>query len=145
MLVKKIHQIEKLIHPYQPYSYFSLFFRDPSSHLGYSKVPLSETLPETSIPSEKDIERSLQRGKHFLTVHVLTSIFILGSSLIVMLIVVFSDRQTMQSRVAFPIDYLIYIFLPLLGLTLGLSVLLVRPYHRCDCSGGEIPTGNAIV
>lgn len=105
-------------------------------------MPLSEV---ENVPTDKDIERSRQRGKHFLTVHVLTSIFVLGTSLIVMLIIVFSWPEMMQAKVAFNLNYLIYVFLPLLGLSLALSVLLVRPYHRCDCSGGEIPGGNMIV
>jgi len=131
------------------YALWSMFVpvgysRDPSSHLGYTKVPLGELFPETS-PTDKDIERSRQRGKHFLTIHVLTSIFILGSSLIAMLIIVFTNFETMQSKVVFPLEYLTYLFLPLLGLSLAISILLVRPYHRCDCSGGEIPSGNVIV
>ena len=126
------------------WTFFVFIFRDPSSHLGYTKVPLGELYPETS-PTDKDIERSRQRGKHFLTIHVLTSIFILGSSLIAMLIIVFTNFETMQSKVVFPLEYLTYLFLPLLGLSLAISILLVRPYHRCDCSGGEIPSGNVIV
>ncbi len=62
-----------------------------------------------------------------------------------MLVIVFTSRKAMQAKVFFPLDYLIYIFLPTLGLSLTFSVLLVRPYHRCDCSGGEIPSGNIIV
>ena len=112
--------------------------------MGYTKVPLAEMYPEVP-PTEKDIERSRIRGKHFLTIHVLTSIFILGSSLIAMLIIVFTSYDSMQSKVIFPLEYLTYVFLPLLGLSLAISILLVRPYHRCDCSGGEIPSGNVIV
>jgi len=131
------------------YALWSMFVpvgysRDPSSHLGYTKVPLGEMFPETA-PTDKDVDRSRQRGKHFLTIHVLTSIFILGSSLIAMLIIVFTSHEVMQSKVVFPLDYLTYLFLPLLGLSLAISLLLVRPYHRCDCSGGEIPSGNVIV
>ena len=125
-----------------------LIHRDPSAHLGYTKVPLSDTVPadDDSGPiTNQDIERSRQRAKHFLTIHVLGSIFLLGTSLIIMLIIVFTSQETMQEKVFFPLDYIIYIFLPMLGLSLGISVLLVRPYHRCDCSGGEVPSGNVIV
>ena len=111
-------------------------------------MPLSDTVPadDDSGPiTNQDIERSRQRAKHFLTIHVLGSIFLLGTSLIIMLIIVFTSQETMQEKVFFPLDYIIYIFLPMLGLSLGISVLLVRPYHRCDCSGGEVPSGNVIV
>lgn len=122
-------------------------FRDPSGHLGYTKVPLNDNLPASAelSPTDKDIDRSRKRGKHFLTTHVLSSIFILGTSLITMFIIVFTAQTEMQPKVIFPLEYLTYLFLPLLGFSLGASVLLVRPYHRCDCSGGEIPSGNAIV
>lgn len=132
------------------YGLWSLFVpvgyaRDPSAHLGYTKVALEDTLPEAEIPTEKDVERSRQRAKHFLTVHVMSSGIILGSSLIFLLIYVFTNRELMQQRVAFNLDLLVYLFLPLLGLSLAFLVLLVRPYHRCDCSGGERPSGNVIV
>ena len=42
-----------------------------------------------------------------------------------------SDGLNNQS--SFDLGYLNTIFLPLLGLSLGLSFLLVRPYHRCEC------------
>ena len=35
--------------------------------------------------------------------------------------------------------------LPTMLISLGLAVLTVRPYHRIDCSGGEVPKGNIIV
>ena len=96
-------------------------------------------------PTVADIESSKERAKHFLTVHVFSSIFILGTSIIVMLILVFTSPDLMSERVSFPTIWLTYLFLPILGLSLGASVILVRPYHRCDCSGGEIPSGNIIV
>jgi hypothetical protein len=100
-----------------------------------------EVLP----PTDKEIERSSERTKYFLTMHVLSSIFLLGTCLIIMLVIVFTSPTVMGSRVAFPLQMTTYLFLPILGLSLGLSVFLVRPYHRCDCSGGEVPEGNIIV
>merc|ERR1712018_136954 len=55
------------------YALWSLFLpvgyaKDPSAHLGYTKVPLSDTLPadDDSGPiTSQDIERSRQRAKHF--------------------------------------------------------------------------------
>ena len=118
------------------------FCRDPSTYLGYTKVPLAESLEP---PTEQDEEKSNDRTKHFLTIHLLSSIFILGTSLLVMTILVFTKPDLMADRVAFPSMWLTYLFLPILVLSLGISVLLVRPYHRCDCSGEKIPSGNIIV
>ena len=112
--------------------------------MGYTKVSLEDSFPE-DVPTEKEVERSRQRAKHFLTVHVMSSVVILGSSIIFLLIYVFTNEAEMQQRVAFNLDLLVYLFLPILGLALAFLVLLVRPYHRCDCSGGERPSGNVIV
>lgn len=120
------------------------YSRDPTSHLGYTKVPMMLDDPQLP-PSDKEIARGQARSKYFLTVHVLCSIFLVGGSLVLMLILVFTAQAEFQYQVAFPLTYLINIFLPILGLSLGLSVLLVRPYHRCDWSGGEVPSGNIIV
>ena len=86
------------------YGLWSLFVpvgyaRDPSAHLGYTKVSLEDTIPELEVPTEKEIERSRLRAKHFLTVHVMSSGIILGSSLIFLLIYVFTNRALMQQRV----------------------------------------------
>ena len=121
---------------------FVLHFRDPSTYIGYSKVPMNETIES---PNIKDIDRSKERAKHFLTIHVFSSIFILGTSLLVMLIMVFTSPDLSSEKVAFPLSWLTHFFLPILGLSLGASVLLVRCYHRCDWSGGEKPSGNIIV
>ena len=96
-------------------------------------------------PTDQEIERSGARAKYFLTMHVLCSVFVLGTSLIIMIALVFTHTEDMSARVNFPLNLLSYLFLPILGLSLGLSVLLVRPYYRCDCSGGEPPKGNIIV
>ena len=119
------------------------------------------------------------RSKYFLTMHILTSIFVLGVSLIFMLIIIHSNpahyyQQTILTPEVsltdrgvkyvnclmsmflifiefklfsyfFHLQILSYICVPILGLSLGTSVMLARPYHRCDCSGGEIPAGNIIV
>ena len=121
---------------------FMIHFRDPSTYIGYSKVPMNETIES---PNIKDIDRSKERAKHFLTIHVFSSIFILGTSLLVMLIMVFTSPDLSSEKVAFPLSWLTHFFLPILGLSLGASVLLVRCYHRCDWSGGEKPSGNIIV
>ena len=121
---------------------FVIHFRDPSTYIGYSKVPMNETIES---PNIKDIDRSKERAKHFLTIHVFSSIFILGTSLLVMLIMVFTSPDLSSEKVAFPLSWLTHFFLPILGLSLGASVLLVRCYHRCDWSGGEKPSGNIIV
>ena len=88
------------------------------------------------------------RSRYFLTAHTLSSIVILGSGLLATIIFVQTDpdgHNLSPVISAFDLDYLNTLFLPLLGLSLGLSLLTVRPYHRCECSGGEGPAGNAIV
>ncbi len=42
----------------------------------------------------------------------------------------FPAYQGVGERVFFDLNLLNTLFLPLLGLSLGLSVLLARPYHR---------------
>ena len=118
--------------------------RNPSFPLGYMKVPLMET---SAVTEEKEIERLRHRAKYFLSAHVLSSFFLVGGSFLVTLILVMTNPEyyDLNTQLIFTVDKLPLIFLPLLGLTLAFSVLLVRPYHRCDCSGGEPPSGNAIV
>ena len=45
----------------------------------------------------------------------------------------------------FPVSQLSYVFLPLLGLCLAVSLLLVRPFHRADRAEGEVLRGTIIV
>ena len=120
------------------------FNRNPSFPLGYTKVPLVEN---AAVTDEKEIDRLRHRGQYFLSAHVLSSFFLVGGAFLVTLILVMTSPEyyELNTHLIFSVDQLPLIFLPVLGLTLAFSVLLVRPYHRCDCSGGEPPTGNAIV
>jgi len=61
------------------------FNRNPSFPLGYTKVPMGETLATVD---EKEIERLRHRAKYFLSAHVLSSIFLVGGAFIVTLILV---------------------------------------------------------
>ena len=117
--------------------------RNPSFPLGYTKVPLGEIVST----DEKEIDRLRHRAKYFLSAHVLSSIFLVGGSFLIMLILVVTNAEyyDLNTQAIFSVEQLPLIFLPILGLTLAFSVLLVRPYHRCDCSGGETPSGNMIV
>jgi len=123
--------------------------RDPAAHFGYKKVAMilehTYTVNEEELVTEKDITRSRVRSKYFLTMHILTSIFVLGVSLIFMLIIIHSNPVHYYQQTILTPEILSYICVPILGLSLGTSVMLARPYHRCDCSGGEIPAGNIIV
>jgi hypothetical protein len=60
-------------------------------------------------------------------------------------VMTYPEYYDLNTHAIFSVEQLPLIFLPVLGLTLAFSVLLVRPYHRCDCSGGETPSGNMIV
>ena len=42
----------------------------------------------------------------------------------------------LNTLASFDLGYLNTVFLPLLGLSLGFSMLTVRPYHRCVVGGG---------
>lgn len=144
------------------YGIWSLFVpvgyhRDPESHLGYKKIPLfsptgshDSSLAHPAAERQhsltmRDIQRSQGRARYFLTAHIASSVFILGLSLLFVLIFVQVRGHEFALVVAFDLNLLNIVFLPLLGLSLGLSVLFVRPYHRCECSGGEAPQGNIIV
>merc|ERR1712110_882815 len=117
--------------------------------VGYKKVAMilehTYTVNEEELVTEKDITRSRVRSKYFLTMHILTSIFVLGVSLIFMLIIIHSNPVHYYQQTILTPEILSYICVPIIGLSLGTSVMLARPYHRCDCSGGEIPAGNIIV
>ena len=83
--------------------------------------------------------------RYFLTAHVASSLLLLGPAVLVTMILVQVYPEYSDRAAAFYPDRLNTLFLPLLGLSLGLSLLLARPYHRCECSGGEAPRGNFIV
>ncbi len=138
--------------------------RDPAEALGYAKVSLREqeeaackaTAAASSTDDEdvvidpvsmRDVERLRNRAKHFLTAHVVSSVVVLGSALLVTAVLVQAhpDLEGLDVRVAFDLGLLNSLFVPGLGLCLGLSVILARPYHRCQCSAGETPRGNFIV
>lgn len=124
------------------------FNRDPSANLGYSKISLfDEHRMELSRDpvTDKDIERSSGRVKFFLTAHVLSSLIILGVPLVGTLILVQLQPEFYAPRCVFYLSILNTVFLPVLGLALAFSVVLGRPYHRLECSGGETPSGNWLV
>ena len=125
------------------------FNRDPSSPLGYSKIPLlleghhislMDVTPGGSPQIEPQDEISAKvintRAKYFLTSHVLANVFLLAPCLVLTIILVQVDPVHLGVKPAFDLDLLNTVFLPVLGLCLGLSVLFARPYHRCECSGG---------
>ncbi|CAB4064982.1 unnamed protein product [Lepeophtheirus salmonis] len=120
------------------YGFWSLFVpvgynRDPGIPLGYQLINDADQsdLPiEDSLTQKKSPINFRNRARYFLTFHILTSAFILGGSLLTML------------------DYLTFFFLPVLGISFGLSTLLVRPYYRFECtSNPELskPKGNVIL
>ncbi len=132
------------------------------------------------------------RAKHFLTCHVLSSLVIMApfvfwmivfvqvqylvslfnnnvNDLVSQLCIIFKVFPTFQGvgeRVFFDLNLLNILFLPILGFSLAMSLLLARPYHRCEsictlyfistiflwylfqylfkynCSGGGTPKGN---
>jgi len=123
------------------------YSRDPVSPLGYYSVNSLDTL-ETEEPSQTNVKSS-DRSSYFLTSHMLSSLFILFPSITILTVLVnraqvFSSL-TISTTSIFPISYLSMVFLPLLGLCLAVSLLLVRPFHRTDCTKGEVMEGNIIV
>ena len=115
------------------------FNRDPEAPLGYKKVPAMALMASSATSTPEG------RAKYFLTSHVIGSIAILGTSVLYTLISVQIHPEDFMTRPPFDLGLLNTLFLPLLGLCLGLSVFFARPYHRCECSGGEAPKGNIIV
>ena len=112
-----------------------------------SNSSISDTL-ETEEPSQTNVKSS-DRSSYFLTSHMLSSLFILFPSITILTVLVnraqvFSSL-TISTTSIFPISYLSMVFLPLLGLCLAVSLLLVRPFHRTDCTKGEVMEGNIIV
>jgi len=101
--------------------------------------------PQQQLPTEKEAARSQVRTKYFLTMHVLSSILVLGPSIGVMYGLIYSRPEAYLPLSIIPSTILSTLLLPLMGLSLGVAVLTVRPYHRIDCSGGEVPKGNIIV
>ena len=79
----------------------------------------------------------------------LSSLFILFPSLAILTILVHKAQVISSLAISttsiFPISYISTLFLPILGLCLAVSLLLVRPFHRADCTKGEAVEGNIIV
>lgn len=123
------------------------YSRDPVSPLGYYSVSSLDTL-ETDEGDMTNISQS-DRSSYFLTSHMLSSLFILFPSITILTVLV--NRAQVLSTITistisiFPITYLSMVFLPLLGLCLAVTLLLVRPFHRTDCTKGEGKEGNIIV
>jgi len=110
------------------YGMWSLFVpagynRDPTAHFGYKKVAMilehSYTVNDDDLITEKDISRSRVRSKYFLTMHILSSIFVLGASLVFMLILIHSDPTHYYNEKILTPEILAYICVPILGLSLG--------------------------
>ena len=133
------------------HSYFQHFTDADADH----SDPAPDTEPYEAEPEVRnyvveDKQSTIRsRSSYFLTSHTLSSLFILYPSLAIMTVLV-TRAQNIQdmdiSTIAiFPINYLSYIFLPLLGLCLAVSILIVRPFHRADRVKGEILKGTIIV
>ena len=126
---------------------------DPTAFVGYTKLPLfpdhatvDDMMPASDEPpTEKELARSHVRTKYFLTMHVLMSIFILGPSVVITYCLVYGYPEYYLPMSILTPDVLSNFILPVMLISLGLAVLTVRPYHRIDCSGGEVPSGNIIV
>ena len=109
-----------------------------------------EADPEVSNYVVEDKQSTIRsRSSYFLTSHTLSSLFILYPSLAIMTVLVTRAQNIQDMDIStmaiFPITYLSYIFLPLLGLCLAVSILIVRPFHRADRVKGEILKGTIIV
>jgi len=122
------------------------YSRDPVAPMGYQPVP--DASDELHPATVKEIKQSSARARWFLSSHILTSLFILFPALIILTALVHRAQVLellIDTRCAFPVSMLSTLFLPGLGLVLAVSLLLVRPYHRCHCTMGEAPKGNVIV
>lgn len=123
------------------------YSRDPVSPLGYYSVNSLDTL-ETEELNQTNVKPS-DRSSYFLTSHMLSSLLILFPSITILTVLVHRAQVIPSLAISttsiFPIYYLSTVFLPLLGLSLAVSLLLVRPFHRTDCTKGEAKEGNIIV
>ena len=89
--------------------------------------------------------------------HTLTSLLVLYPAVALLTVLVTRARSGLEdgslrpeaawvrTAAVFPVSHLSYVFLPLLGLCLALSLLLVRPFHRADRAEGEVLRGTIIV
>ena len=89
------------------------------------------------------------RSSYFLTSHIMSSLLILYPSVAIVTVLVHRaqaiDSLDISTVAIFPVTYLSYVFLPLLGLCLALSILIVRPFHRADREKGEVLKGTIVV
>lgn len=118
------------------------YARDPVAPMGYKEVP---NVAELDPAIEKEMKQWSARARWFLSSHILTSLFILFPALIILTALVHRAQVLellIDTRSAFPVWMLSMVFLPCLGLVLAVSVLLVRPYHRCQCTMPEKKKGN---
>jgi len=122
------------------------YSRDPITPLGYYSI---NSLDNLEIEEYQSRVKPSDRSSYFLTSHMLSSLFILFPSVIILIVLVHRAEVIPGLQVStisiFPISYLSMVFLPLLGLSLAVSLLLVRPFHRTDCTKGPAKTGNIIV
>jgi len=125
------------------------YSRDPVSPLGYYSVQSLDTLEsEQELNQSKEVNTS-NRSSYFLTSHMLSSLFILFPSLVILTVLVHRAQVISSLAIStisiFPISYISTVFLPALGLSLAVSLLLVRPFDRADCTKGDAIEGNIIV
>ena len=115
----------------------------------YEAAPDLEDTNTTNYVVEDKQSTIRSRSSYFLTSHTLSSLFILYPSIAIMTVLVTRAQNIQDMDIStaaiFPINYLSYIFLPLLGLCLAVSILIVRPFHRADRGKGEILKGTIIV
>lgn len=89
---------------------------------------------------------SRARASYFLSCHLLSSLLILGPALILLTALVqraalLPGSLSISTRAIFPLPLLSSLFLPLLFLSLGVTMLLARPYITIrDCTIGEKQT-----
>jgi len=139
------------------------YARDPTQPLDYKRVDAKdpemadinsytfEAEPEqnTWMPESEKESTLRSRSSYFLTSHTLSSLLILYPSVAIVTILVQRAQVIstlhVSTKAIFPVTYLSYLFLPMLGLCLALSILIVRPFHRADREKGEILKGTIVV
>lgn len=139
------------------------YARDPTQPLDYKRVDAKdpemadinsytfEAEPEQNnwMPESEKESTLRSRSSYFLTSHTLSSLLILYPSVAIVTILVQRAQVIstlhVSTKAIFPVTYLSYLFLPMLGLCMALSILIVRPFHRADREKGEILKGTIVV
>jgi len=121
------------------------YSRSPLVPLGYNPLHHSTMAQEEDqVLDREDKNKVSARTHYFLSCHLICSLAIMGPALVLVTALVqraalLPDSLHVRTQAIFPLQTLSSVFLPLLGMALGVTLLLAQPYrHIRDCGKGRL-------